>query len=139
MCIRDSYYGMTPLIGALVGIMLALYLKRKRILVYLITIIFVLLNTGYVERILEIPYAYGHQAGTDALYAIKDFFTISPLNIKDNYSVEVIYGIPNEGVRWLLGLIWLSMTTGLIIYKILRPNWRKIVCIAVTGIVLRCV
>lgn len=130
------YYFLTPLAGGVLGIFFAIYLKQKRIIVYIITIILVLLNTSYLERVFLLPLAYTHSDQmTKALFAVKDFCTLSPLGLKENFIMDPIYGMPIEMIRWLLVFLWVSLPLGCILWKTIGVDRTRLVCVAGCGFV----
>ena len=120
------YHFVTPCVGGAIGLMLAVWLKKRRILVYSVVLILTLLTTNYVAPILFIPFNItGQTAGTDLLYWLKDLFTLTPYGLEPTALPDILYGLPMEPARWMLALFWLSAAMFVLIRNTMPQTKRR--------------
>ena len=125
------YHFVTPCVGGAIGLMLAVWLKKRRILVYSVVLILTLLTTNYVAPILFIPFNItGQTAGPDLLYWLKDLFTLTPYGLEPTALPDILYGLPMEPARWLLALFWLSGAVLVLIRNAVPQSKRRCVLLA---------
>ena len=107
-------YVFVPLFASgLIGALFAVALKTRRFLVYMLTILFILLNSDMIVPVLFLPYNYFHSTqGTSFLYRVKDFFTLVPFNLVVNAEPDSAYGIPMELARWAVAAFWVAIPMG---------------------------
>ncbi len=105
------YFCLAPLAGAALGAGLATLCKGNRLAAYCAFLFLLLMTTSYLYKVWWMPYAFaGKEAGTpwtNFLYAINDFFTLTPYGLVDNLHEDYLYGLPAEPPRWCLALFWL--------------------------------
>ncbi len=120
------YHFITPCVGGAIGLMLAVWLKKRRILVYSVVLALTLLTTNYVAPILFIPFNItGQTAGTDVLYWLKDLFTLTPYGLEPTALPDILYGLPMEPARWMLALFWLSAAMFVLIRNTMPQTKRR--------------
>ena len=125
------YHFITPCVGGAIGLMLAVWLKKRRILVYSVVLTLTLLTTNYVAPILFIPFNItGQTAGTDLLYWLKDLFTLTPYGLEPTALPDILYGLPMEPARWLLALFWLSGAVLVLFRNAVPQSKRRCVLLA---------
>jgi hypothetical protein len=109
------YYGISPVIGVMLGTAMAAKLKTNRLAVYSLTVILVLLNTTYTDAPFRIPYLLFNSYFIERLlYYFKDFFTLVPHQLGSQFAVYPIYGFPMEPIRWYMAGFWFLFSLSLI-------------------------
>ena len=105
------YFCLAPLAGAALGAGLATLCKGNRLAAYCAFLFLLLMTTSYLYKVWWMPYAFaGKEAGTpwtNFLYAVNDFFTLTPYGLVDHLHEDYLYGLPAEPPRWCLALFWL--------------------------------
>lgn len=109
------YFWLAFVIGIVLGAFMAVALKTKRLAVYSLTIVFILLNTTFTDVPFRIPYLlYNSYWVERVLYYVKDFLTVVPHELGSNFTVYPIYGFPMEPIRWLLAVFWVVFPLSLV-------------------------
>jgi len=120
------YFGLSFLIGIMLGTVMAAKLKTNRLAVYSLTVVFMLLNTTFTEVIFRIPYLLFNSYPTERmLYYIKDFFTIVPYELGSSFAIYPIYGFPMEPIRWILAVFWVLFPLSLILTECFNRKTKK--------------
>lgn len=120
------YFGLSYVIGIMLGTAMAAKLKTKRLAVYSLTVIFMLLNTTFPEVPFKIPYLlFNSYKAERILYYIKDFVTVVPREIGNFYAIDPIYGFPMEPIRWILAVFWIVFPLILICTEIFRGKAKR--------------
>ncbi len=120
------YFGLSFVIGTMLGTAMAAKLKTKRVAVYSFTVIFMLLNTVIVGPLFAIPLMIFNSYPTERmLYYIKDFFTVTPYELGNQFAIDPIYGFPMEPIRWVLALFWVLFPLTLIATECFNRKTKK--------------
>ncbi|KFD41711.1 hypothetical protein DK28_0206030 [Peptococcaceae bacterium SCADC1_2_3] len=126
MKLSGLYFGLSFLIGIMLGTAMSAKLKTKRLAVYSLTVIFMLLNTTFTEVPFRIPYLLFNSYLTERmLYYIKDFLTVVPRQLGNNYIIDTIYGFPMEPIRWILAMFWVLFPLTLILTECFNRKTKK--------------
>jgi len=120
------YFGLSFIIGMMLGTAMAAKLKNKRLAVYGFAVIFMLLNTTFTEAPFRIPYLLFNSYRTERmLYYIKDFLTVVPHELGNNFTIAPIYGFPMEPIRWILAVFWGLFPLTLILTECFNRKTKK--------------
>lgn len=120
------YFGLSFVTGIMLGTAMAAKLKTKRLAVYSLTVIFMLLNTTFTDVPFRVPYLLFNSYRTERmLYYFKDFLTVVPHELGNNFSVVPIYGFPMEPVRWILAGFWILFPLTLILTECFNRKTKK--------------
>ncbi|HHW40603.1 MAG TPA: hypothetical protein GXX19_05550 [Syntrophomonadaceae bacterium] len=120
------YFGLSFVTGIMLGTAMAAKLKTKRLVVYSLTVIFMLLNTTFTDVPFRVPYLLFNSYRTERmLYYFKDFLTVVPHELGNNFSVVPIYGFPMEPVRWILAGFWILFPLTLILTECFNRKTKK--------------
>jgi hypothetical protein len=120
------YFGLSFVIGMMLGTAMAAKLKTKRLAVYSLTVIFMLLNTTFTDAPFRIPYLLFDSYLTERmLYYIKDFLTVVPHELGSNFAIYPIYGFPMEPIRWILAGFWILFPLTLILTECFNRKTKK--------------
>ena len=131
------YFGLSFAIGMMLGTAMSARLKTKRLAVYSLTVIFMLLNTTFTDAPFRIPYLLFNSYRTERmLYYIKDFFTLVPYELGNHFIIDPIYGLPMEPIRWILAAFWLLFPLTLILTACFTRKTQKALIAASCLIVL---
>lgn len=130
------YFGLSFVIGMMLGTAMAAKLKTKRLAVYSLTVIFMLLNTTFTDVPFRIPYLLFNSYRTERmLYCIKDFLTVVPHELGNNFTITPIYGFPMEPIRWILAVFWIVFPLTLILIECFNRK-TKTALIAISYLIL---
>lgn len=113
------------LIGASIGAIAALYLKRFP--AYLLIILISILISPIVDIIPYILFM-GFEVN---IYPLRDIFNILPPNL--NWVAEALYGLSVEPYRWNLNIFWISLLASFILLKL---NNKKIKLVIYLSMIL---
>ncbi len=103
------YYGVTPLLGGLMGMGMAKLFGSNRIVAYSVAVLLVLMTTGFVDPLFSALYQVtGMRQVGNIAYEIKNLLTFTPYGMVRQYDTDFFYGISQEGARWLLAGMWLG-------------------------------
>lgn len=120
------YFGLLFVASMMLGTAMAAKLKTKRLAVYSLTVIFMLLNTTFTDIPFRIPYLLFNSYQTEKiLYHIKDFLTIVPHQLGNNFAIDPIYGFPMEPIRWILAVFWVLFPLTLILTECFNRKTKK--------------
>ena len=120
------YFGLSFVIGIMLGTAMAAKLKTKRLAVYSLTVIFMLLNTIFTDVPFRIPYLLFNSYLTERmLYYFKDFLTVVPHQLGSNFQIYPIYGFPMEPIRWILAVFWVLFPLTLILTECFNRKTKK--------------
>lgn len=133
------YFICTPLVGGWIGLALARLLGARRLLVYPIVVLLVLLTTVFLDQPILTAYmqktfrvAAGYQDGaylTGVIpYQIKDWFIFTPYmgpGIGGAFlGMDDMYGIPLESARLFLDLFWVAGIVLVVVVPLVRRRAR---------------
>lgn len=125
------YFGLSFVIGMMIGTAMAATLKTRRLAVYSLTVIFMLLNTVFTDAPFRIPYLlFNSYPAERALYHIKDFFTVVPHELGSNFTIDPIYGFPMEPIRWILAAFWVLFPLAMILTASFHRKAKKVLLAA---------
>ncbi|WP_347489748.1 hypothetical protein ABDB91_00920 [Desulfoscipio sp. XC116] len=131
------YFGLSFVIGIMLGTAMAARLKTKRLAVYSLTVIFMLLNTTFIDVPFRVPYLlFNSYPAERMLYYFKDFLTIVPYQLGSNFRIYPFYGFPMEPIRWILAGFWVLFPLTLILTKCFNRRTKKALLAASCLIVL---
>jgi len=131
------YFGLSFLIGIMLGTAMAAKLKTKRLAVYSLTVIFMLLNTTFTDVLFRVPYLLFNSYQTERmLYYFKDFLTVVPYQLGNNFIIDPIYGFPTEPIRWILAVFWILFPLTLILTECFDRKTKKAMLVTSYLIVL---
>ncbi|UNC91050.1 hypothetical protein [Candidatus Contubernalis alkaliaceticus] len=120
------YFGLSFIIGIMLGTAMAAKLKTKRLAVYSLTVIFILLNTTFTDIPFRIPYSLFNSYLTEKmLYYFKDFFSVVPHELGNSFILDPIYGFPMEPIRWILAVFWIIFPLTLILTECFFQKTKK--------------
>ncbi|MDD4360381.1 MAG: hypothetical protein PHV50_07485 [Syntrophaceticus sp.] len=103
------YFGLSFVIGIMLGTAMAAKLETNRLAVYSLTVIFMLLNTTFPEVLFRVPYLLFNSYRMErTLYYIKDFFTVVSHELGNQFMIDPLYGFPMEPIRWIMAVFWVS-------------------------------
>jgi len=120
------YFWLLLIVSTLLGTAMAAKLKTKRLAVYSLTVIFMLLNTTFTDVPFRIPYLLFNSYRTEKiLYNIKDFVTVVPYELGNNFTIDAIYGFPMEPIRWILAVFWVLFPLTLILTECFNRKTQK--------------
>ena len=120
------YFGLSFVIGIMLGTAMAAILKTKRFAVYSLTVIFMLLNTTFTEVPFRVPYLVFESYSTErVLYYAKDFFAVVPHQLGNSFGIDSIYGFPMEPIRWILAVFWILFPLTLILTECFNRKAKK--------------
>lgn len=120
------YFGLSFVIGIMLGTAMAAKLKTKRLAVYSLTVIFMLLNTTFTVVIFRVPYLlFNSYPAERMLYYIKDFLTVVPYELGNRFAIDPIYGFPMEPIRWILAVFWVLFPLTLILTECFDRKTKK--------------
>lgn len=120
------YFGLLFVVGMMLGTAMAAKLKTKRLAVYSLTVIFMLLNTTFTDVPFRIPYLLFNSYQTEKmLYHIKDFLTVVPQELGNSFTIDPIYGFPVEPIRWILAVFWVLFPLTLILTECFNRKTKK--------------
>ena len=130
------YYFVTPMIGGLMGMALVKFWGSRRLLVYPVVLLLVVLSTSYLDQFLSTHFVITKTYGfTHGIYAIKDFLTFTPYGLAERYGTDGIYGVPQEAARWLLAGLWTAVLGLICFLPVLLKKKSRLWLGAVAGIV----
>ena len=129
------YFFMIPWMAGMMGMALERLMGTKRLLVYAVVVLLVLLNTTYMDRILDFLYWSGQRSTLEAIlpWRVKEWFTFTPYGM-DFMLNGSMYGIPQEFSRWILCLFWMSVSVAVMLPGTIISCQRKR-----TAVVLCCI
>lgn len=131
------YFGLSFVIGIMLGTAMAAGLKTKRLAVYSLTIIFMLLNTTSTDALFRVPYLlFNSYPAERMLYCFKDFLTVVPYQLGSTFMIYPIYGFPMEPIRWILAGFWVLFPLTLILTECFNRRAKKALLAASCLIVL---
>lgn len=131
------YFGLSFVIGIMLGTAMAAKLKTKRLAVYSLTVIFMLLNTTFPVALFSSPYLLFNSYRTERmLYYFKDFLTVVPHELGSNFMIYPFYGFPMEPIRWILAGFWILFPLTLILTECFNRKTKKALLAAGCLIVL---
>ncbi|KFD41717.1 hypothetical protein DK28_0206065 [Peptococcaceae bacterium SCADC1_2_3] len=120
------YFGLSFVIGIMLGTAMAAKLKTKRLAVYSLTVIFMLLNTTFTVVLFRVPYLLFNSYPTERiLYYFKDFLTVVPYELGNRFTIDPIYGFPMEPIRWILAGFWVLFPLTLILTECFNRKTKK--------------
>lgn len=120
------YFGLSFVIGIMLGTAMATKLKTNRLAVYSLTVIFMLLNTTFTDVPFRIPYLLFNSYPTERmLYYFKDFLTVVPQQLGSHSAIYPIYGFPMEPIRWILAGFWVLFPLTLILTECFHRKTKK--------------
>ena len=120
------YFGLSFVIGITLGTAMAAKLKTKRLAVYSLTVIFMLLNTTFTDVPFRVPYLVFNSYLTERmLYYFKDFLTVVPYQLGSHFMIYPIYGFPMEPIRWILAGFWVLFPLTLILTECFNGKTKK--------------
>ncbi|PKM79675.1 MAG: hypothetical protein CVU88_05295 [Firmicutes bacterium HGW-Firmicutes-13] len=120
------YFGLSFVIGIMLGTAMAAKLKTKRLAVYSLTVIFMLLNTTFTDVPFRIPYLLFESYLTERmLYYFKDFLTVVPHELGSSFMIYPFYGFPMEPIRWILAGFWVLFPLTLILTECFNRKTKK--------------
>lgn len=127
------YHLFLPLTGLLIGLTMAVCWRRKRLLVYGVTLLWLFVNTDYLEPYLA-GICYNWEGLGGVLYAMKDFITLNPQSWQFNWGLSGLYGLPLECYRWMQPIIYLSLCGLMLCRRLLqRRCWRRWAALAMAA------
>lgn len=131
------YFGLSFIIGIMLGTAMAAKLKNNRLATYTLTVFFILLNTTFTDAPFRIPYLLFESYFTErVLYYIKDFFTVVPHQLGSNFAIYPFYGFPMEPIRWFLALFWILFPLTLVLTECFYGKLKKVLVAASCLIIL---
>ncbi len=105
---------------------MAAKLKTKRLAVYSLTVIFMLLNTTFTDVLFRVPYLlFNSYPAERMLYYFKDFLTVVPYELGNHFDINPIYGFPMEPIRWILAVFWVLFPLTLILTECFVRKTKK--------------
>ncbi|MEW6182462.1 MAG: hypothetical protein AB1500_04695 [Bacillota bacterium] len=120
------YFGLSFLIGIMLGTAMAAKLKTKRLAVYSLTVIFMLLNTTFTDVPFRMPYLLFNSYLTERmLYYFKHFLTVVPQQLGSHSAIYPLYGFPMEPIRWILAGFWVLFPLTLILTECFNRKTKK--------------
>jgi hypothetical protein len=126
MKLSGLYFGLSFLIGIMLGTAMAAKLKTKRLAVYSLTVIFMLLNTTFTDVLFRVPYLlFNSYPAERMLYYFKDFLTVVPYELGNHFDINPIYGFPMEPIRWILAVFWVLFPLTLILTECFVRKTKK--------------
>jgi hypothetical protein len=110
----------------MLGTAMAAKLKTKRLAVYSLTVIFMLLNTTFTDVLFRVPYLlFNSYPAERMLYYFKDFLTVVPYELGNHFDINPIYGFPMEPIRWILAVFWVLFPLTLILTECFVRKTKK--------------
>ena len=104
------YFYLVPLTTGCIGLMISRLLGARRLAVYPIMLLLVLMSTALWDRFHLV--IMDEQTST-AFYTLKEWFSFTPygMGTEGRMVLDAIYGIPQEAARWIQCLLWLSLSS----------------------------
>jgi hypothetical protein len=131
------YFGLSFIIGIMLGTAMAAKLKNNRLAIYSLTVVFMLLNTTFIAAPFRIPYLLFNSYLTERmLYYIKDFFTMVPYELGSHFAIDPIYGFPMEPIRWILAVFWVVFPLALILTECFNRKKTKKILLATSCLIV---
>jgi len=133
------YYGITPLLGGLMGMGMAKLFGSNRIMVYSVAVLLVLMTTSFVDPLFSALYRVsGMRLVGNIAYEIKNLLTFTPYGMVRQYDTDFFYGISQEGARWLLAGMWFGLWGLVLLWR--QPGkampGRQRACLFAAGVLL---
>lgn len=133
------YYGITPLLGGLMGMGMAKLFGSNRIMVYSVAVLLVLMTTSFVDPLFSALYRVsGMRLAGNIAYEIKNLLTFTPYGMVRQYDTDFFYGISQEVARWLLAGMWVGLWGLVLLWR--QPGkampGRQRACLFAAGILL---